>query len=130
MKLLVPVSPGELVDKITILSIKAARITDFAKLRNVRTELTLLMEIWMASACQATDIKAEWGDLRRVNAKLWDLEDYLRDKEREGRFDDEFIAFARSVYVLNDERAALKRQINVKLGSALVEEKSYAEYRA
>jgi hypothetical protein len=128
-ELLVPISPGELIDKITILEIKSQRMTDEAKLHNVRTELALLSETWQASPYSATDISAEWSGLRDVNGKLWDIEDRIRDNEREARFDDEFIELARAVYVTNDERAAIKRRINTRLGSALVEEKSYREYK-
>ena len=128
-ELLVPISPGELIDKITILEIKSQRMTDAAKLHNVRTELMLLSETWKASPFAATDISAEWTGLRDVNAKLWDIEDRIRDKERDGLFDAEFIELARAVYVTNDERAAIKKQINTKLGSTLVEEKSYAAYK-
>ena len=128
-ELLVPISPGELIDKITILEIKSARMTDAAKLHNVRTELALLNETWRASAFSAVDITAEWSGLREVNGQLWDIEDRIRDKERDGLFDAGFIELARAVYVTNDERAALKRRINTRLGSALVEEKSYREYR-
>jgi len=127
-ELLVPVSPGELIDKITILEIKSQRMTDAAKLHNVRTELAMLNDTWRASPFSATDIGAEWSGLREVNAKLWDIEDDIRDKERAGEFDARFIALARAVYVTNDERAAIKRRINTKLGSVLVEEKSYADY--
>jgi hypothetical protein len=128
-ELLVPISPGELIDKITILEIKSARMTDEAKLRNVRTELQMLTETWKASAYSAVDISAEWKGLRDVNAQLWDIEDDIRDKERDGEFDARFIELARAVYVTNDERAAIKRTINVKLGSVLVEEKSYKKYK-
>jgi Family of unknown function (DUF6165) len=128
-ELLVPISPGELIDKITILEIKSARMTDAAKLHNVRTELAALNETWRASAYSAADIGAEWSGLRDVNGQLWDIEDRIRDKEREGLFDQEFIELARAVYVTNDERATLKRRINTRLGSSLVEEKSYKEYR-
>jgi hypothetical protein len=128
-ELLVPISPGELIDKITILEIKSARMTDEAKLRNVRTELKLLNETWSASPFAGVDISAEWTGLRDVNGQLWDIEDDIRDKERDGQFDARFIELARAVYVTNDERAAIKRRINVKLGSALVEEKSYKKYK-
>jgi predicted nuclease with TOPRIM domain len=128
-ELLVPISPGELIDKITILEIKSARMTDATKLKNVRTELSQLNETWRASAYAATDISAEWTGLRDVNTQLWDIEDRIRDKERETAFDAEFIELARAVYVTNDERAAIKKRINTKLGSTLVEEKSYANYR-
>jgi hypothetical protein len=128
-ELLVPISPGELIDKITILEIKSQRMSDPAKLHNVRTELAMLNETWSASPFSATDIGTEWKRLREVNAALWDIEDDIRDKERHGQFDARFVELARAVYVTNDERAALKRRINTKLGSALVEEKSYADYR-
>ena len=127
--LLVPISPGELIDKITILEIKSQRMTDAAKLHNVRTELSLLRDTWQASPFAAIDVSAEWAALRDVNGKLWDIEDHIRDKERAGLFDAGFIELARAVYVTNDERAAIKKKINTKLGSALVEEKSYAAYR-
>ena len=128
-ELLVPVSPGELIDKITILEIKSQRMTDAAKLRNVRTELAMLSETWKSSPFASGEISAEWAALRDVNGQLWDIEDRIRDKERDAAFDAEFIELARAVYVTNDERAALKRRINTKLGSVLVEEKSYAEYK-
>jgi hypothetical protein len=128
-ELLVPVSPGELIDKITILEIKSARMTDAAKLHNVRTELNLLMETWRASDYSKVDISAEWAGLRDVNTQLWVIEDDIRDKELAGEFDARFIELARAVYVTNDERAKIKRVINTKLGSALVEEKSYKEYK-
>jgi hypothetical protein len=127
-ELLVPISPGELIDKISILEIKSQRMTDPAKLHNVRTELALLTDTWNASPYAATDVSADWAALREVNGKLWDVEDHLRDQEREGRFDPEFIELARAVYFTNDERAAIKRRINATLGSVLVEEKSYADY--
>ena len=128
-ELLVPVSPGELIDKITILEIKSQRMTDPVKLANVRTELALLMETWQSSPWSAADIGAEWAGLRAVNEKLWVIEDEIRDKERDARFDQEFIELARAVYVTNDERATIKKRINTRLGSTLVEEKSYADYR-
>ena len=128
-ELLVPISPGELIDKITILEIKSQRMTDEAKLRNVRNELALLTGTWRASPYAAHDIAAEWAGLRAVNEQLWDIEDRIRDKERDAAFDAAFIELARAVYVTNDERAAIKKRINAKLGSTLVEEKSYAAYR-
>jgi hypothetical protein len=124
----VPISPGELIDKITILQIKSARMTDAAKVANVRTELALLQSTWRESAYAQVDIEAQWTALRTINEKLWDVEDFIRDKERARTFDQEFIDLARAVYVTNDERAAVKRDINTKLGSKIVEEKSYAKY--
>lgn len=124
----VPISPGELIDKITILEIKAANISDAAKLANVKVELQLLQDTWRTSGHANVDIDAEWKQLRDINKKLWDIEDDIRDKERERKFDQEFIELARAVYITNDERAAVKKQINTKLGSKIVEEKSYAKY--
>lgn len=126
----VPVSPGELLDKITILEIKAERIVDAAKLANVRRELEALQRTWTGSAHAAADVAADRSALRAVNERLWKIEDDIRDKERAGEFDAEFIRLARAVYFENDERAAIKRRINTRLGSALVEEKSYSDYRA
>ncbi len=125
-----PVSYGELIDKLTILEIKSRRITDTAKLANVRNELDLLGATWANSSVSQTDIGTERAQLLAVNELLWDVEDKLRLKERAQAFDDEFVALARAVYFRNDERAALKRAINLKLGSELVEEKSYQDYRA
>lgn len=127
--ILVPVSPGELLDKITILRIKAARIADPAKLQNVRTELTLLERTWLDSGAALPEIAADEAALQAVNEALWDIEDRIRDKERAGEFDAVFIELARAVYVTNDERARFKKNINVTLGSRLVEEKSYQPYR-
>lgn len=124
----VPVSPGEMIDKITILEIKSERIADPAKLENVRRELDLLQATWAESPYAAQDIRADQAALKRVNEKLWEIEDAIRDKERAGAFDAEFIELARSVYFTNDDRAAIKRRINDALGSELVEEKSYADY--
>ena len=124
----VPIAPGELIDKLTILEIKAANITDAAKLANVNVELQLLQETWRSSAFANANIDAEWKQLREINKKLWDIEDQIRDKERERKFDQEFIELARAVYFTNDQRAAVKKQINTKLGSKIVEEKSYSKY--
>ncbi len=125
----VPVSYGELIDKITILEIKAARIGDPAKLANVRTELDLLNRTWQAAAAAATDIAASRAKLKDVNETLWDIEDRIRVKEKAKAFDAEFVELARAVYFRNDERAQFKREINDALGSTLVEEKSYENYR-
>lgn len=125
-----PVSYGELIDKITILEIKSRRIADEAKLVNVRNELDLLNTTWGNSTASQTDIAEERARLLAVNELLWDIEDRIRLKERAQAFDQEFIELARAVYFRNDERAAFKREINLKLGSELVEEKSYQDYRA
>jgi hypothetical protein len=125
----VPVSYGELIDKITILEIKAERIGNPEKLANVRTELDLLARTWAADAHSAIDIAAERAKLKAVNEALWDIEDHIRVKEKAKAFDSEFVELARAVYFRNDDRAAYKREINEKLGSTLVEEKSYENYR-
>ncbi|WP_458068922.1 DUF6165 family protein [Rhodanobacter sp. BL-MT-08] len=125
-----PVSYGELIDKITILEIKSRRITDDAKLANVRNELDMLNATWANDSASQIDIADERERLHTVNETLWDIEDAIRMKERAQAFDQEFIELARAVYFRNDERAAFKREINLKLGSELVEEKSYQDYRA
>jgi hypothetical protein len=117
----VPVSIGEALDKISILQIKAERITDPDKLSNVIRELTCLTGA--VRCCRSPEMEA---DLKRVNETLWNVEDKLRIAEKRQDFSDNFIALARSVYVLNDQRAEIKRQINLAAGSELVEEKSYA----
>lgn len=124
----IPVSYGELIDKITILEIKAERIADAAKLKNIRHELDLLVQVWTADAHSAIDLSAERARLKAVNQALWDIEDRIRLKEKARAFDAEFVELARSVYVRNDERAAIKRAINERLGSSLIEEKSYQDY--
>jgi Family of unknown function (DUF6165) len=128
-EMLVPVSPGEVMDKITILRIKAARMTDAAKLANVKRELDILERTWAESVYGQHDIAADTAALQAVNERLWVIEDDIRDKERAQEFDATFIALARSVYIENDERAAIKKRINTALGSTIVEEKSYAAYR-
>ncbi len=127
--LLVPISPGELLDKITILRIKSARMTDETKLRNVRVELDALEQTWRESGAAVPAVAADEAALQKVNEELWDIEDRIRDKERAGEFDAVFIDLARAVYVTNDERARFKKNINMTLGSRLVEEKSYQSYR-
>jgi hypothetical protein len=127
-EILVPVSFGELLDKIAILQIKSERIADPAKLANVRRELDALDATWAAHPAARVDV----GDLRErlkaINESLWDIEDQIRAHERDRRFDDAFIRLARAVYVTNDERARIKKEINLRLGSAYVEEKSYQDY--
>lgn len=128
-EILVPVSFGELLDKIAILQIKSERIQDEAKLANVRNELSALEKTWMAHPAAGHEIVRLRAELKDVNERLWVIEDDIRMKERAQAFDDEFIRLARSVYFENDERARIKREINVALGSAYVEEKSYQDYR-
>jgi hypothetical protein len=126
----VPVSPGELLDKITILRIKSQRMSDPAKLSNVRLELRSLEDTWNGSGYANMNIDADVAALLSVNERLWVIEDDIRDKERAKAFDAEFIRLARAVYVENDERAAIKRRINTTLGSSIVEEKSYRDYKS
>jgi len=127
--ILVPISPGELLDPITILRIKSARMTDPVKVGNVRLELELLEKTWRESGAAIPEVAADEAALQRVNEALWDIEDKIRDKELASAFDAEFIELARAVYVTNDERAAVKKRINLALGSRIVEEKSYKPYK-
>lgn len=129
MNISVNVSLGEFLDKLTILQIKAERIQDPAKLANIRKELELLTRTWESSPFARRDIREPLGRLKGINEKLWEIEDGIRLKEAQGAFDEEFIELARAVYISNDERATIKRELNLLLGSELVEEKSYADYR-
>ena len=124
----VPVSPGELLDKITILEIKSERMNDATKLANVRLELSILNKTWTGFVSPDETVERIHAELKRINESLWEIEDYIRDKERVGEFDTRFIELARAVYVTNDQRAAAKKELNVYLGSDIVEEKSYADY--
>ena len=126
----VPISPGELLDKITILRIKSQRMSGAEKLANVRLELQSLEQTWDGSPYARVDVEAEVRALMAVNERLWVIEDDIRDRERAQDFGAEFIRLARAVYFENDERAAVKRRLNLKLGSTIVEEKSYREYKA
>ena len=128
MTIKVELSYGELLDKITILQIKSERISDKNKLANVNKELNLLNELWQADEKSSVNIAKEIAGLKSINESLWDIEDDIRDKERAKEFDARFIELARAVYVTNDKRANVKRIINEKLGSDLIEEKSYADY--
>ena len=124
----VEIAPGELIDKITILEIKAERIADQAKVKNVRIELGVLESARDAAIIASVELTNLTTQLKQVNEELWDIEDNIRDCERDKDFGDKFIELARAVYHTNDRRAALKRDINKLLGSKLVEEKSYADY--
>jgi len=124
----VPISFGELIDKITILEIKSERIHDESKLANVRHELELLETTWSSAAASAIDISGARDRLKSVNEELWKIEDDIRIKESKREFDKRFVELARAVYVTNDRRANIKKEINLALGSELVEEKSYEDY--
>jgi predicted DNA binding CopG/RHH family protein len=124
----VPISPGELLDKISILQIKSERISDAEKLKNVSFELKELTTVQEVSFSLQGELKDLFEKLKKVNEELWVIEDDIRDCEREQNFEEAFVSLARSVYFTNDKRAELKKQINIALGSTLVEEKSYASY--
>lgn len=128
MRLMVEVAPGELIDKITILEIKLRNIKDETKLANVRREYEILMQTFRENVEETADLRALIDELREANAKIWDIEDEVRDLERARDFGDRFVAVARSVYRSNDRRAETKRKINELLNSVLIEEKSYAAY--
>ena len=128
MRLEVQVGPGELIDKITILEIKAAHLAAAEKLANVHAELTALVTARDAAIGASPELATLTTALKDVNATLWRIEDEIRDCERSGDFGARFIALARSVYRTNDERAALKRRINDLLDADIVEEKSYSSY--
>jgi|SRR5215831_4035475 len=128
MLLNVQTAPGEFLDRLTILEIKAERIRDAAKLANVRRELELLRATWAESPLSGRDVSGLIADLKAVNETLWEIEDRIRHKEAERAFDADFVELARSVYRTNDRRAAIKRQLNLALGSEILEEKSYRPY--
>ena len=126
--LFVEVAPGELIDKITILEIKLERIREEVKLVNVRIELKALVKARNSSINSDVKLDSLSAELKSVNETLWEIEDNIRDSERKKYFGSNFVELARSVYVTNDKRAILKRQINELLGSSLIEEKSYSNY--
>ena len=128
MSVQIDVSYGELIDKITILEIKFARIADTAKLENIERELATLNDAWLRIGIDFETVASERAELKTINEKLWDIEDRIRRKEAEKAFDEDFIELARSVYHTNDDRSRVKRAINDRLGSRLVEEKSYQPY--
>ena len=124
MSIQIDISVGELLDKITILQIKAERIADVSKLENIKKELCILQGQWESSPYIDNNLDNNIASLKFVNERLWDI----RVKESQQKFDEEFVKLARSVYFTNDERAEIKREINNKTGSNLVEEKSYSDY--
>ena len=128
MSIKVELSVGELLDKISILQIKAERIVDPSKLENINKELDVLMSLWKDFAYSNNNLESETNELKAINEELWDIEDKIRDKERNQVFDKGFIELARAVYITNDKRAGIKRIINSKTGSELIEEKSYSDY--
>ena len=128
MDIKVAIAPGELIDKMTILEIKLNRISDKVKLENINNEYDTLQITYRQSIPVSKELYRLTSDLKTVNEKLWDIEDDIRDCERRKDFSQEFIELARSVYINNDVRAELKREINILLHSNIIEEKSYTEY--
>lgn len=126
--ILVPTAPGELIDKLTILRLKQERIHDAAKVANVRVEKEVLMKTADDQITPSAELDTLWEELYQINAALWVIEDDIRDLEKAQDFGDAFIQLARAVYITNDRRADVKKKINILLGSALIEEKSYADH--
>tara|TARA_B100001989_G_scaffold252307_2_gene233924 strand:+ start:384 stop:785 length:402 start_codon:yes stop_codon:yes gene_type:complete len=124
----IQISPGELLDKVSILEIKLEQITDSQKKSNVKIEYDLLMNIVANNNLLTHEVTLLYQQLKSINQSLWTIEDDIRDCERDKDFSDQFIKLARSVYITNDKRAEIKKQINTTLGSVLVEEKSYQSY--
>ena len=128
VSILVEISPGELIDKLTILEIKREQVGEPAKLANVEFEYAALRAVFDRQIVPTDDIEALYDTLREVNRRLWSIEDAIRDCERGKDFGTAFVALARSVYQTNDRRAEIKRAINTRLNSSLIEEKAYAAY--
>jgi len=126
--ILIPISPGELLDKITILEIKSERIESVEKKSNVNTELGMLNRVWTDATSEDASLKSMRKELKSINESLWVIEDDIREEERNRQFGERFIELARSVYVTNDQRADVKKRINLHLNSDIVEEKSYKDY--
>ena len=126
--ILIPISPGELLDKITILEIKSERIESVEKKSNVNTELGMLDKVWTDATSEDASLKSMRKELKSINESLWVIEDDIREEERNRQFGERFIELARSVYVTNDQRANVKKRVNLHLNSEIVEEKSYQDY--
>ena len=125
---LIPISWGELFDKLTILQIKLENLKDTNALKNVKDEYHKLCKIYNNNFLEDENAKRFFNDLKQINEKLWDIEDKIRDKERKKIFDEEFIELARNVYITNDQRSRIKRNINKTFQSYIIEEKSYEDY--
>ena len=126
--LIMPVSPAELIDKITILEIKRQLIKDSTKLKNIDLEYKLLLDVLINNVSGSEELDLLRSQLKEVNMKLWDIEDKIRDLEKNKVFDKKFIELARLVYFTNDKRSEIKKDINKLLNSEIVEEKSYSDY--
>ncbi len=129
MNVNVEISIGEFFDKLTILEIKKKRISNADKLLNISKELDGLNDLLTQLSFSREDAAQEVSDLKRINEALWEIEDDIREQESQKTFGDRFIELARAVYITNDKRSDIKREINLKLGSDFVEEKSYEEYQ-
>lgn len=130
MNIQIPISTGELLDKLSILEIKKDKVKDSAKLKNINHEYDLLINL--SKNLKDKDEKSFnslYEEILKVNKKLWDIEDKIRILESEKKFDEEFISVARSVYFINDDRFELKKKINETFGSDVAEEKEYIEYK-
>lgn len=127
-QILIPVSPGELLDKITILEIKSERIESVEKRSNVSKELGMLNKVWADMIRDDADITAMRIELKSINETLWEIEDDIRKEEYNKQFGERFVELARSVYITNDQRSDVKKRINIQLKSEIVEEKSYEDY--
>ena len=127
-QILIPVSPGELLDKITILEIKSERIENAQKRSNVSKELGMLNKVWADMIPDDADIAAMRIELKSINETLWEIEDDIRKEEYNKQFGERFVELARSVYITNDQRSDVKKRINIQLKSEIVEEKSYEDY--
>ncbi len=130
MKIRIQISPGELIDRLTILELKSAALTDAAKLHNVHHELALLRRVRRREVPASEAVSALEQQLKAINQELWQVEDDIREREAAGDFGEAFIRLARAGYYSNDRRCELKRKINVLLDSEIVEEKGYKPYRA
>ena len=128
MKICAEISPGELFDKIAILEIKKARIRDLEKLRHIKTELDLLKEAKSRQIPASAALGSLYREIKEVNERLWEIEDAIRRCERNKEFGEDFVRLARSVYLTNDRRSRIKKEINERLGARIVEEKSYEPY--
>lgn len=128
MKINIPISHGELIDKLTILTIKLQKITDIVKIKNIQIEYDFLNNIYELLIKEDPNIKDYFNELISINMKLWEIEDNIRKLEKIQKFDSEFIKLARDVYKTNDKRFDLKNQINGLFNSTIKEQKSYEEY--
>ena len=128
MSIKIELSIGELLDKISILQIKAERITDPLKLENISRELDVLMSLWNDSPYSDKNLASEVNELKKINEALWEIEDKIREKERNKLFDSGFIELARAVYITNDKRSKIKSEINEILKSNIKEVKQYVDY--